>query len=153
MSIRNNYLCIFISFLLISCGNQSRRVNEANQQYPFPENLSSPEIVFIRELHNFGTLKAGEIVSFSFVFMNNGKIPVKIKKVDTSCGCIKTNYDKGEIGRGEKSAIEVIFNTSGEWGKQLKVIQVETSSGEKKELRISAYIENENFNNLLKSQQ
>ncbi len=153
MSIRNNYLAIFISFLLISCGNQSRRVNEANQQYPFPENLSSPEIVFIRELHNFGTLKAGEIVSFSFVFMNNGKIPVKIKKVDTSCGCIKTNYDKGEIGRGEKSAIEVIFNTSGEWGNQLKMIQVETSSGEKKELRISAYIENENFNNLLKSQQ
>jgi hypothetical protein len=33
------------------------------------------------------------------------------------------------------------------------MIHVETSSGEKKELRISAYIENEKFNNLLNAQQ
>jgi hypothetical protein len=153
MRVRNNYYNLIISFLLISCGNHSEQINDNKYRNPVPENLSSSGIVFVRELHNFGTLKAGEMVSFSFVFINNGKIPVTIKKVDTSCGCIRANYDRNEIGRGEKSAIEVIFNTSGEWGNQLKMIHVETSSGEKKELRISAYIENEKFNNLLNAQQ
>ncbi len=149
MSIRNNCLCFIIFLLLFSCGNQSGKINEATQKVPITENLSSPGIVFIRDLHNFGTLKAGEIVSFSFVFINNGKTPVKINKVDSDCGCIKINYDKGEIGHGQKSAIEVIFNTSGEWGNQLKTIRAETSAGEIKELTISAYIENEIFNKLL----
>ena len=153
MKIRHHYLIFMISFLLISCGNYSERINDNKHQVPVPENLSSSGIVFIREMHNFGNLKAGEVVSFSFVFVNNGIIPVTIKKVDTSCGCIGLKYDKNEINQGEKSAIELIFNTSGEWGNQLKMIEVETSTGEKKELRISAYIENEQFNNLLNRQQ
>ena len=153
MKIRHNYLIFIVYFLLISCGNNSKRIKNDQHQIPDPENLSPSGIVFITEMHNFGNLKAGEVVSFSFVFVNNGIKPVEIKKVDTSCGCIKVKFDNKEISRGEKSAIEVIFNTSGEWGNQLKMIEVETSTGEKKELRISAHIENEQFNNLLNKQQ
>ena len=153
MRIRDNYLRLIIPFILISCGNHGEPIKYNNPQIPVPEKLSFPGIVFLRELHNFGTLKAGETVSFSFVFINNSTKPLSIKKVETTCGCLSVKYDKNEIPRGEKSALEVIFNTSGEWGNQLKLIQVETSSGEKKELRINAYIENEQFNNLLNAQQ
>lgn len=152
MRIGNYSLVVIILFLLFSCGNHSNKSREVKQQVPSTENLSSPGIVFLRELHNFGTLKSGEIVSFSFVFINSSKVPITIKKVETSCGCIKVNYDKNEIGRGEKSSVEVIFNTSGEWGNQLKMVHVETSLGEIKELRIGAYVENEKFNNLINTQ-
>jgi hypothetical protein len=144
---------LIIFCLLISYGNHGERIKDHKEQMPFQKNIGSSGIVFTNDLHNFGTLKAGEIVSFSFVFINNGRTPVSIKKAESSCGCLKVNYDKEETGPGKKSAVEVIFNTSGEWGNALKMIAIETSSGEKKELRISAYIENENFNNLLKSQQ
>jgi hypothetical protein len=155
MIIRSERLSILfmISFILISCGNHEERNKKVKSQIPVTANLGASGIVFITEMHNFGNLKAGEIVSFSFVFMNNGSKPLAIKKVDSSCGCIKAKFDNNEIGRGEKSAIEVIFNTSGEWGNQLKIIEVETSSGVKKELKISAYIENDQFNNLLNKQQ
>ena len=146
-------LVFIVAFFLISCGNPDGSIKKEKAQITASENLSSSGIVFIREMHNFGTLKAGEIVSFSFVFTNNGAIPLTIKKVDTSCGCIKVKYDNKAIKHGEKSSVEVIFDTSGEWGNQLKMIQVETSTGERKELRISAYIENEQFNNLLNKQQ
>lgn len=153
MKICYRYFNLSFFLLLISCMNQSGQIKDDMHKISLPENFSSSGIVFLRELHNFGTLKAGEIVSFSFVFINNGKIPVRIKKVDNSCGCIRINYDRNEIIPGEKSAVEAIFNTSGEWGNQLKTIQIETSSGEKKELKIMAYIENKQFNNLLNTQQ
>jgi hypothetical protein len=154
MIIRTERLRILfiISFILISCGNHEERNMKGKPKIPVTENLDASGIVFIREMHNFGNLKAGEIVSFSFVFVNNGIKPVVINKANATCGCIKVKFDNKEINQGEKSAIEVIFNTSGEWGNQLKMIEVETSSGEKKELRISAYIENEQFNNLLNRQ-
>ncbi len=148
----SSVIILFFLFL-ISCGNRSVQIKDDTQQAFVPENLSSHGIVFSRELHNFGTLKAGEIISFSFVFINKDESPVSLRKIDTSCGCLRVNYDKKEIGHGEKSVVEVIFDTSGEWGNQLKTIQIETSSGEKKELTIMAYIENEMFNNLLNQQQ
>jgi hypothetical protein len=149
MNVRNSYLIVFLYFVLSSCGNRVEKIKDDNFTAPLQEKLSSKEIVFLGEMHNFGTLKAGEIVSYSFVFTNNSKIPVTIKKVDVTCGCIKVKFDDKMISPGEKSAIEVIFNTSGEWGNQLKIIRVEISSGETKELRVGAYVENEKFNNLL----
>ena len=154
MRIQNYHLLLIISalFLSISCENRGTKVNLKRNQIPASEKKDSSGIGFITEIHNFGTLKVGEIVSYSFVFMNKGVIPVRIEKAEPSCGCVRVKYDKKEIASGDKSAIEVVFNTAGEWGNQLKMVEVETSSGEKKELKIGAYIDNEQFNNLLNTQ-
>jgi hypothetical protein len=155
MKLQNDRLILIfiVASILVSCANHAGSIKKEKPQINPPKNLTPSGIVFIGEMHNFGTLKAGEIVSFSFVFMNSGTIPLAIKKIDTSCGCIRVKFDNKSIKQGEKSAIEVIFNTSGEWGNQLKMINVETSTGERKELRISAFIENEQFNNLLNTKQ
>jgi hypothetical protein len=146
-------LLIFSTILLVlSCGNRVSDIKKDTDQISASEKMKSPGIVFITEMHNFGTLKVGEVVSFSFMIMNNGRIPFRITKAETTCGCLSVKYDKKEIAPGEKSAIEVILNTSGEWGNQLKMVEVETSAGEKKELKVGAYIENEQFNNLLNTQ-
>jgi hypothetical protein len=154
MKIRCNHLILilFLLFFSISCGNKSSNVRQDKDKISLSEKIGSSGIGFVREMHNFGTLKAGEIVSFSFIFVNKGTIPLSIKKAETSCGCIKVKFDPQEIAPQAKSAIEVIFNTAGEWGNQLKMVEVETSSGEKKELKIGAYIENQQFNNYLNTQ-
>jgi hypothetical protein len=153
---RSPYYQTLLIFILIfpalSCGNRNTVVKQERAHISVTEKMQSKGIVFVGEMHNFGTLKAGEIISFSFIFTNSGSLPFRIKKAEVSCGCLSVKYDEKEIAPGEKSAIEVILNTSGEWGNLLKMVELETSSGEKKELKIGAYVENEKFNNLLNTQ-
>ena len=145
---------IIICLLLISsaCGNRRSPVNVDLKVNNLPEKKGNGGIVFDKEIHNFGTLKDGEIVSFSFTFRNEGESPFTIISADKSCGCIDIKYDTNMITPGKSSVVEVVFNTEGEWGNQLKGVTVKTSTGEQKELQIGAYIENKQFNNLLNTQ-
>jgi hypothetical protein len=144
-------ISIIIGLLLLfsSCDSNRSRENQRPKENKPLEKKAPGKIVFDKEIHNFGTLKDGEIVSYSFTFRNTGGSPFLINKVEKTCGCIDSRYNSGAIQPGETSAIELIFNTAGEWGNQIKGLTVETSEGEQKELQIGAYIENKQFNNNL----
>ena len=107
---------------------------------------SPGKIEFTKEMHNFGILKEGEVVAFSFQFKNSGETPFRLTKVEPTCGCLSVRFDNAEISQQDLSAIEVIFNTEGEWGNQIKTVDVVTSAGETRTLTIGAYVENKNFN-------
>jgi hypothetical protein len=151
-SIFNILIINSLLMLVVSCGNQERPKGSVLHEIKSTEKKSPGKIVFDKEIHNFGTLKDGEIISFSFVFRNTGGSPFSIIKADKSCGCIDLKYSTNAIQPGESSAIELTFNTEGEWGNQIKGATIETSDGELKELQIGAYIENKQFNNLLNTQ-
>ena len=148
----NALIIIGLLLLFPSCANRRSPANKVIEKSQSPEKKDPAKIVFVKEIHNFGTLKDGEIVSFSFVFQNAGGSPLKIIKTGKSCGCLDIKYDAKMINPGESSAVEVVFNTAGEWGNQMKGVTIETSDGERKELQIGAYIENKQFNNLLNTQ-
>jgi hypothetical protein len=145
---------VFICLLLVfpSCANRRSQENGAAKDNKPMEKKTPGKIVFDKEIHNFGTLKDGEIVSFSFIFRNAGESPFTINKVEKTCGCIDFRYNSNAIRPGETSSVELIFNTAGEWGNQIKSVTVETSDGEQKDLQIGAYIENKQFNNLLNTE-
>ena len=148
----NTLLIIGLLLLSSSCGNHvspEKVVSKENKSF---EKKGPGKIVFDKEIHNFGTLKDGEIVSFSFVFRNAGGSPFKISKAEKSCGCIDFKFSPGIVQPGETSSVELIFNTAGEWGNQIKGVTIETSEGERKELQIGAYIDNKQFNNLLNTE-
>jgi Protein of unknown function (DUF1573) len=113
---------------------------------------SPGRIVFDQEIHNFGSLIDGEIVSYSFIFRNTGGSSFYLVKGEKSCGCIDIRYNSNEILPGDSSTVELIFNSSGEWGNIIKGVVIETSLGERKELHIGAYIDNKQINNLLNTQ-
>ena len=144
-------ICCLLLFI-ISCTNRRSPVKGDLHDNKVTEKKGPGKIVFDTEIHNFGTLKDGEIVSFSFLFRNEGETPVNITGADKSCGCIEIKYDTIMIFPGKSSVVEVVFNTAGEWGNQLKGVTIKTSAGEQKELQIGAYIENKNFNNLLNNE-
>jgi len=147
-------ILIIISLLVVysSCANRRNPGNSVSQENKPIEKKAPGKIVFDKEIHNFGTLNDGEIVSYSFVFRNAGGSPFNIIKADKSCGCIDIKYSTNIILPGESSVIEIVFNTAGEWGNQIKSVTIETSDSELKELQIGAYIENKQFNNLLNTQ-
>ena len=142
---------IILIYFSASCGTRNPSQKMSTSQPQNSEKIPG-KIVFEKEIHNFGTLKEGEVVAFSFKFSNNGGSPFKIVKAEPSCGCIEVKFPDSEILPGDSSVVSVIFNSSGEWGNQLKGATVETSEGEQKELQVGAYIDNKQFNNVLNNQ-
>ena len=154
MNTRLFNILITTSLLLLTSACADRRSPGTNVtiENKSLEKKAPGKIVFDKEFHNFGTLKDGEIITYSFLFRNMGGSPFTIVKAEKSCGCIDIRYAANSIRPGEKSAIELVFNTAGEWGNLIKDVTIETSDGERKELHIGAFIENKQFNNLLNTQ-
>lgn len=96
------------------------------------------------EIHNFGSLKAGEVVAFTFTFRNEGTKTLIITEVDSGCGCTKVNIPNKSVEPGKEGHIEVIYDSAGEVGKQLKTISI-TSNAEpaQKQIFIRANVTNE----------
>ena len=146
--IKKYILLIFVGtgILIAACHNQpSNRVKQSVTVDSEKKNQPG-RIEFTKEIHNFGTLKDGEIVAFSFQFKNLGGSAFRLTKVEPACGCLTVQYEKEEIQSQAISTIEVILNTNGEWGNLIKTVEIETSYGEKKSLTIGAFVENSNFN-------
>lgn len=148
----NTLIIINLLVIALSCANPGSQGNRVSQENKLVKKKAPRKIAFDKEIHNFGTLKDGEIVSYSFVFRNTGESPFNVIKADKSCGCIDIKYSTNKILPGESSVIEIVFSTAGEWGNQIKSVTIETSDSEQKELQIVAYIENKQFNNLLNTQ-
>lgn len=102
------------------------------------------KFVFSEEIHNFGSLKAGEIVSFTYVFRNEGTKTLTITGVDSGCGCTEVKIENKNIEPGQEGRIEVIYNSSGEVGRQLKTITLfSNAETAQKQLYLKANVTNE----------
>ena len=137
-------------FSLSGCHSNPEKRN--SKGFKLPEKKSPGKIVFDQKIHNCGTLKDGEIISYSFIFRNTGGSPVRLVKAEKSCGCVELHFSPDEVAPGKSSAVEFVLNSAGEWGNLIKDATIETSEGEKIALQINAYVENKQFNNLLNTQ-
>lgn len=83
-----------------------------------------PKIVFENDMHDFGSIREGETVSFGFKFKNKGKSDLLISGVNSSCGCTVSDYPKEIIKHEEEGVITVTFKSEGRQGMQNKVVTV-----------------------------
>lgn len=132
---------IFLIFATLSCAekkpiDKKESIKEINK-------TGLPEIVFDTEMHDFGRIKSGEILAFSYVVTNRGKSDLIIDKSEADCSCIQVTIPQENIPPGKKGIIEVVFNSGGMIGKQLKTVEIQSNSKEPKHLIIFAEVENE----------
>lgn len=140
----NKAFITLLIFGLFSCSvKKQENISEPNVKFNNIEKNS--QIEFESEMHDFGKIKSGEILTFSFVFSNKGKTDLVIENAESDCGCVQANIPKKAIYPGEKGIIEVEFNSTGLLGKQLKTIEIQSNSKEPKHLIIFAEVENELF--------
>jgi len=132
--------CLVFGLLLVSCNSGTKKTSPGAKS----DETGVAKFVFSEEIHNFGSLKAGEVVSFTFIFMNEGTKTLTITEVDSGCGCTEVIIPNKNIGPGEEGRIEIVYNSAGEVGNQLKTITI-TSNAEqpKKQLFIKAKVTNE----------
>jgi len=97
---------VFILFVVLlgSCNSGTKKTVPVDQA----KTSGTAKFVFSEEIHNFGPLKAGEIVSFTFVFRNEGTKALIISNVDSGCGCTEVKIQNKTIEPGQEGQIEVI---------------------------------------------
>lgn len=100
--------------LFVSACNQGKQSGSAASEKIAVGN--GPVLKFEKEVHDFGKIKAGDKVSYSYAFENTGKSPLIITDAVASCGCTIPKWPNKPVNPGEKSAIQVIFNSEGKSG-------------------------------------
>lgn len=88
---------------------------------------NAPKIVFSQPSYDFGTVKQGATVEYEFVFKNEGKSDLIIRKIKASCGCTTVQPNVSVLKPGESSFVKASFRTNGYTGRQSKSITVITN--------------------------
>ncbi|MFO8233955.1 MAG: DUF1573 domain-containing protein [Bacteroidales bacterium] len=123
---------INIIFLLLLMGLGCKQESK-NNSFKTQNDTAAPKMEFEKVYHEFGALKEGEKVSYTFTFKNTGDSELIIKDAGAACGCTVPKYDKHPVKPGEKGSVEVVFDSRGWSGTQIKSVFLKTNTpyGEK----------------------
>jgi hypothetical protein len=100
---------IFVTFVSTLFAQQAKQLN------------------FREETFDFGTIEEAKgPVTHEFVFTNNSPRPVKILKVQASCGCTTPGWSKDVIPPGKEGFIQASYNPKGRPGFFTKSLTVTT---------------------------
>lgn len=87
----------------------------------------SPRLVTASLEHQFGTVKAGTPLTYTFQIKNEGKATLEIKDVNPSCECTTSKFDKS-IAPGKTGGITLeVAKTEGYKGDTTKTATVTTN--------------------------
>ena len=84
-------------------------------------------LVFEKEMYNFGQVNYGDVLGVSFKCYNQGHEPVIVNEVVLGCGCTEVNYSKEPLEPGDSLCLEVVFDSRGLQGRQVKKVTVQAS--------------------------
>jgi hypothetical protein len=121
-------LSFFILAGLGSCGGDSVKSSREGTS-PHDHSQGKPGIEFRDLRHDFGTVKHGEKLAYTFIYKNTGNIPLVVNSARADCGCTLPEYDAEPVAPGEEGKIKVVFNTTGFSGYQTKTVQLSTNAG------------------------
>lgn len=138
-----------VMMLFVSCGNSEMEKRLANlerrvaqmengnvvRNVQTPVNVPSAQgietnvsanagFAWENTLYNFGTIKQGEVVNYTFKFTNSGTEDLIIQSTSASCGCTVPQHTKTPVPPGGTGEIVVRFDSKGKNGQQSPVITV-----------------------------
>ena len=89
-----------------------------------------PKIFFPISEHDFGKVKEGKAVDYTFKLINRGNRILEIKSVNTSCGCTAAFLSDKKIEPGKEGTIKVEFDTKNRSGEVTRTIAVTSNDPE-----------------------
>ena len=87
-----------------------------------------PAFKFERLEYDFGQIKEGEKVVYTYKFTNTGEAPLIVNSVQPSCGCTAPDWSKEPIPVGGTGFVKVEFDSNGKQGIQNKVVTVNANT-------------------------
>ncbi len=84
----------------------------------------APSIVFEETTFNIGKMEKGKTMDYEYIFKNEGKSDLIIRKITAACGCTATMLSDKIIPPGGTGKIKTTFNSASQRGNQTKTITV-----------------------------
>jgi len=116
-------IIFFIAAIIISVQISAQDKVETNT------NPNAPKFAFTSDVVDYGEIIKGADGVRYFDFVNDGKEPLIISNIRSSCGCTVPEYQKTPIGPGESSQIKVKYDTK-RTGPFKKTITIYSNSSE-----------------------
>jgi uncharacterized cupredoxin-like copper-binding protein len=91
------------------------------------ENLSTPVLSFVESQHDFGNVKEGQVVDYTFKFKNTGKGVLEVKNVSTSCGCTVALISSKILEPGKEGTLRVELDTKNREGQLNRNITIQSN--------------------------
>ncbi|MCH9664579.1 MAG: DUF1573 domain-containing protein [Gammaproteobacteria bacterium] len=110
-------------------GNKGQAVTADTLTRGQMESLDT-RLTFFENTYDFGAVVASNLVTHRFKFANTGANPLLLLQVSASCGCLVTRWPKEPIAPGDSSSLQVVLDTEGRQGPQLKKIYVTSNTPE-----------------------
>ena len=126
-------LTLALALSLAACGNNAPAVRE--YKGPIIALTDATLDAGGTDTVRFGRLHSGEIAVQRILIENRASRPTAITSYDTSCGCTKFAFDPPPLAAGAAQRATLTFDSRGEYGWQLKLINV-TLAGAPRPLRI-----------------
>ncbi len=99
---------------------------------------AAPKLTIDKERHDYGRVLYGDTVKDEFVIKNTGDQPLKIDKLEASCGCTKVIKGASEIPPNGETKIFASFDTNGlSGGKKQKSITVYSNDPERPVVKLA----------------
>src|SRR6185436_14444326 len=83
-----------------------------------------PVMQFETTDHDFGTIKEGEKVIYTYKFKNTGDAPLIVQEAKGSCGCTASDWSKAPIPVGGEGYVKAEFDSNGKPNIQNKTVTV-----------------------------
>lgn len=102
---------------------------------------SLPKMLFTESTHDFGSVKEGNKVNYTFKFKNAGKSVLEIKDVKTSCGCTAALISDKVIEPGQEGTLKVELDTKGRTGKMSRNVTINSNDPDEPQKLLVIYAE------------
>jgi len=124
---------LLLSVALAVAGEKAAPGGEA----PKGGDTATAKIKVDAEEYDFGTVEEGAVLSHKFVLTNEGKAPLKISDVRSSCSCTTPGLAKDELAPGESIPLEIVYKTQGRKGQQTQYLLLKTNDPARQAVRLT----------------
>ena len=140
--LRNSFLVVAVAVVVTACNNKDAAriaevekqpvVSSATQVTPMDATAPAdvkpegplPSFQFDNSDHDFGTITEGDVVEYTYSFVNNGEAPLIIQGAQGSCGCTVPEWSKEPVPVGGKGFVKAKFNSAGKHDQQHKTVTI-----------------------------
>jgi hypothetical protein len=98
-----------------------------NASIPAATNACGPKIQFATPIYDFGRVKSGEPVKYTFIFTNTGDQVLEITHVQPSCHCTTAGEWTKKVEPGQTGTIPIQFDSTGMNGPLVRTITVNST--------------------------
>lgn len=89
---------------------------------------------FEKKVHKFDKVDEGEIIQFSYTFINSGSEPLIITDIKVACSCTTFEFPKKPVAPGETAQISVKFDTGKKIGYQDRTLEIYSNAKKSPEI-------------------